>query len=403
MEELPLVHSSFFPGHCDVARQLAARLEFPARFVNTVGQLYARWDGHGVPALAGEAIAPEFLCASLAQDAVVFHRLGGVEAAVTMSRARRGGAHAPHTVDVFVQVADHLFAGLEREPVWETVQRLEPGAPRMLDEDALDNAFEVLAEYGDIKSPWFLNHSHRVATLAQRAAEHCGMAPETIRLIRRTALVHDIGKVGVSSGIWAKADPLTDDERAKARRHPYDTGRIFGRSEALGSIGALAALHHEMLDGSGYHRGLTADLLSPAARLLIAANALQSRCDARPYRPAMSLDAAAADLQHLVRIGQLDVDAVRAVLDVAGGASLPAQAPVAVPLTGETGGTFKATLQHLLKSDDGRVVGIHHNSAERNGKRLDVMCCIVFEVKDGRIVSGTEYFGDLYAWDEFWS
>ena len=70
---------------------------------------------------------------------------------------------------------------------------------------------------------------------------------------------------------------------------------------------------------------------------------------------------------------------------------------------GETGGTFKATLLHLLRSDDGCVVGVHHNSAERNGKHLDVDCCIVFELKNGRIVDGREYFYDLQAWDEFWS
>ena len=70
---------------------------------------------------------------------------------------------------------------------------------------------------------------------------------------------------------------------------------------------------------------------------------------------------------------------------------------------GQTGGTFKATLQRVLADDDGRVVGIHHNSGERNGKQLDVYCCIVFELKDGRVIDGREHFYDLYAWDEFWS
>ena len=70
---------------------------------------------------------------------------------------------------------------------------------------------------------------------------------------------------------------------------------------------------------------------------------------------------------------------------------------------GETGGTFRANLLNVLESEDGRVVSVHHNSAERNGKRLDVLCCIVFELKDGRIVIGREHFYDLYAWDEFWS
>jgi uncharacterized protein len=69
----------------------------------------------------------------------------------------------------------------------------------------------------------------------------------------------------------------------------------------------------------------------------------------------------------------------------------------------QTEGTFRAELRSVAVDDEGRVVGIHHNSGERNGKRLDVDCCLVFEFKDGRVVDGREYFHDLYAWDEFWS
>lgn len=70
---------------------------------------------------------------------------------------------------------------------------------------------------------------------------------------------------------------------------------------------------------------------------------------------------------------------------------------------GETHGTFTAALQQVLASDDGCVVGLHHNSAVRNGKRLETDCCIEFEVRDGRIVSGREHFFDLHAWDAFWA
>jgi uncharacterized protein len=68
----------------------------------------------------------------------------------------------------------------------------------------------------------------------------------------------------------------------------------------------------------------------------------------------------------------------------------------------ETGGTFQAELQHLLADDEDRVIGIQRSSAQRDGKRLDVSNCIVFELKDGRITDGREHFHDLYAWDEFW-
>jgi ketosteroid isomerase-like protein len=72
-------------------------------------------------------------------------------------------------------------------------------------------------------------------------------------------------------------------------------------------------------------------------------------------------------------------------------------------LAQETGGTFRAELQHLTADDEGRVVGIQRSTGDRNGKHLDVGDSIVFELKDGRITDGREHFHDLYAWDEFWS
>ncbi|HEY1317117.1 MAG TPA: nuclear transport factor 2 family protein [Gaiella sp.] len=69
----------------------------------------------------------------------------------------------------------------------------------------------------------------------------------------------------------------------------------------------------------------------------------------------------------------------------------------------ETGGTFRADLKRVLTDEDGRVIGIHHNVAERQGRRLDTYGCIVFELENGRIVDGREHVYDLQAWDEFWS
>lgn len=70
---------------------------------------------------------------------------------------------------------------------------------------------------------------------------------------------------------------------------------------------------------------------------------------------------------------------------------------------GDTDGTFRAVLQTVGEAEDGRVIAIHHNTARRAGRRLEVDCCLVFEVARGRIVSGREHFFDLHAWDEFWS
>lgn len=70
---------------------------------------------------------------------------------------------------------------------------------------------------------------------------------------------------------------------------------------------------------------------------------------------------------------------------------------------GETEGTFKAALQQVLAGDGGHVVALHHASALRHGRRLEVDCCIAFEIRDGRIVDGREHFFDLHAWDAFWA
>jgi ketosteroid isomerase-like protein len=72
-------------------------------------------------------------------------------------------------------------------------------------------------------------------------------------------------------------------------------------------------------------------------------------------------------------------------------------------LAEETGGTFRADLQHLAAEGENRVVGIQRSTGDRAGKHLDVADCIVFELHDGRVTDGREHFEDLYAWDEFWS
>ena len=69
----------------------------------------------------------------------------------------------------------------------------------------------------------------------------------------------------------------------------------------------------------------------------------------------------------------------------------------------QSGGTFQAELQELIGDDEDRVIGMQRSTADRDGKHLDVGNCIVFQLKDGRIMDGREHFHDLYAWDEFWS
>ena len=230
LSQMPLVASSFFPGHCEVAARLATRLGFPDSFVRTVGHLYARWDGKGVPSLKGEDISLALLVAALANDVVTFFRLGGETAAISMAKERSGGAHSPKLVELFCRNAPQILTGLDEEPVWEQIIALEPGEQRRLSADDFDNACRVMADFSDIKSPYFLNHSSRVAEIGGAAAKHCGLPDGDITLVRRAGYLHDIGKVGISAGLWGKAGSLTDREWEQVRLHPYYAERVLARS-----------------------------------------------------------------------------------------------------------------------------------------------------------------------------
>ncbi|HTY99143.1 MAG TPA: HD domain-containing phosphohydrolase [Rhodocyclaceae bacterium] len=317
---LPQIRASF-AGHCEVAQRLATRLGFDPDVIYALGQLYERWDGQGAPrGLKGEAIAPAVRVVALAQDALVIYRLAGAESAAAMVRGRRGTAYAPTVADVFCHHAERLLAGLEQEPSWSTVLALEPGDRPWLGPEALDTACAALADFVDLKSPFTLGHSSSVAALASAAAGLAGLPSGDVRALRRAALLHDLGRTGVSSAIWEKTGPLSEREWEQVRLHPYYTERILAGSSGLAPLGALGSLHHERLDGSGYHRGLPSDLLSPAARLLAVADAFQALVSVRPHRPAFSADQAAAELELQVRHGCHDRAAVDAVLAAAGAA-----------------------------------------------------------------------------------
>ncbi len=306
-------------GHCQVASRLAARLGFEDTIQRALIQSYERWDGRGLPgAFKGEHIAPAVRVVALAQDVIIFHRLGGVEAAVAMAQERKGAAYDPRMVERFCQQAAHLLAGIEEEPTWEVVLALEPGAHPSLSETQFDAACEAIADFADMKSPYTLGHSRGVAELAAGAARRCGLPEADVVAIRRAGLLHDIGRVGVSTGIWGKPGPLSEREWERVRMHPYYTERVLARPSALARLGALASLHHERLDGSGYHRGVPASMLSPAARILAAADVYHAMLEPRPHRPARTPEAAAEEMRGEVRAGRLDSEAVNGVLAAAG-------------------------------------------------------------------------------------
>ena len=158
------------------------------------------------------------------------------------------------------------------------------------DSERLDRVAEAFALIIDAKSPYTGSHSVGVARIAVAVADVLGYGPRALRDLRRAALLHDIGKLGVSNLILDKPGKLTDEEWVQMRRHPELTVRILQRVGAFRGLAATAGAHHERLDGRGYHLGLRGEQLNRDARILAVADVCEALTADRPYRQAMEPD-----------------------------------------------------------------------------------------------------------------
>ncbi|HEU0201388.1 MAG TPA: HD domain-containing phosphohydrolase [Burkholderiaceae bacterium] len=315
----PKVPRRLFQASCDVARRLAEQMGFAANVAGALDQTFERWDGRGFPrGVRGERLALSARIAQVAEDAEVFHRLGGRDAAVALCRARAGASFDPRLAQHFCAHATALFDELEAAPAWDAVLAGEPAPHGEVRDERLDAVLHALAFFADLKAPHRAGHSPRVAALAAAAAENWRLPAGDITLVRRAALLHDLGRVGISAGVWQKPAPLSRGEWEQVRLYPYYSERILLRSGVLAPLGRLAGLNQERLDASGYPHGVAAAALPKTARLLSTADVYCALTEARPQRAALAAETAARVLREEVRAGRLDGAAVDAVLHAAG-------------------------------------------------------------------------------------
>ena len=304
-------------GHCEVAARLGARLGLPADVCTALAHAYERWDGKGYPdGLAGEEVPIAVRVVGAARDAELWSRSGWDTASEVLAH-RRGGAHDPAVVDALVAGGQRRLDEIG-DDACAAVLHAEPGPARTIAADDLDTALAALADFADLKSPYFRGHSPGVAALAADAGRAAGLADEDAVALGRAGLVHDVGQVGVSSGIWDHPGSLSADQWERVRLHTYLTERVLRRCGLLRPFAELAACHHERADGSGYHRGVAEDQMPLAARLLAAADAYHAMCEDRPHRPAVNARDAAARRGDDGDPGRGGPAAVDAVLSAAG-------------------------------------------------------------------------------------
>jgi HD-GYP domain-containing protein (c-di-GMP phosphodiesterase class II) len=304
---------------CEVAGRLAEQVGAPPSVPGLLAYLTERWDGKGPLRRAkGEQIPLPMRIVHVATDAAFQRLLGGVDHAVHLMRERAGHAFDPEVAAFVVEGAGEILALDESASAWEQILALEPPPPLILEAAAIDRALAAMGNFADLISPSLAGHAAGVAELAAAAAQQCGIEEVGVTAIRRAGLVHDLGRVAVHPRVWQKPGPLSADEWEQVRLHPYHTERVLSRSAFLAALAPIAGVHHERLDGSGYHRGCVGAALPMPARVLAAADAYHAMTEPRPRRQALAPEQAAKTLSQEASPGRLDPDAVAAVCEAAG-------------------------------------------------------------------------------------
>ena len=352
--------------HCEAARILSERLGLDSE--TCLGVLYnnERWDGKGTPyGIAGEAISRPARAMHIGKLAAHCFMDGGVDRVREVLEKRAGGELDPALVKFVISASQPIFANLSSGDIRSMLLAEEPGAPLTIDAAATDTAFAAIADFADFKKPHMLGHSRRVASAAEAAAKACGLPAADVALLRHAGYVHDLGRVGVQAAIWMKSGTLSSGDRERVRLHTYLTERVFADSALLKPVGALGALHHERLDGSGYHRGLAGPALSSAARILAAANAWCALTEARPHRPVHTEAEAAEVLSGEVKAGLLDGRAVDAVLS-GQGQKPHARRSSAISLSDREMEVLRLVARQQSNKAIARTLGISPKTVERH-------------------------------------
>lgn len=288
---------------CDRGADIAATLGFGPATREAIRTLDEHWDGGGMPeGLSGARIPLLGRIVGLAQTAEVFASTFGVDAAMAMAVERRGRWFDPSLADALLSLEgeDDFWARVLGRSPERHLAGLEPeDQVQVADEERLDDIARAFARVIDAKSPYTYLHSERVAELAVTIGRRLHFTRIQLRDLRRAGLLHDIGKLGVSTLILDKPDRLTERERAEIRVHPAYTQRILERVSAFAGIVTVASAHHERLDGKGYHLGLTGERLSPMSRALAVADVYEATTADRPYRKGLPRHEAIAILRSL--------------------------------------------------------------------------------------------------------
>ena len=276
---------------CERGAAIARQLGFNEVVAAGIHGLDEHWNGNGRPdRLHREAIPLGSRIALLSQVADVFHSIGGPTRAQQEVQERSGTWFDPAVVKAFKDASARpgFWEGVASQDIEARVRMLEPESRVVIvDEDRLDAIAAAFAQVVDSKSPYTYGHSSRVAQYANAVAEKLGLPAPRRRWLRRGALLHDIGKLGVSNSVLDKPGSLNSEEWEQVRAHARYTEEILSRLSPFAELALVAGAHHERLDGKGYPKGLTAKDIRLETRIITVADIFDAITAERPYRGAI--------------------------------------------------------------------------------------------------------------------
>ena len=275
---------------CERGAAIARKAGFESSVSDAILDLHEHWDGGGLPrGLRGADIHRLARILAACQGLDVFVSVQGRARGLAVLAARRGSWYDPDVTDALLEACTRgLLDELTAPDLIGRTMDLEPaGLISTSDDDDIDRIAGAFADIVDAKSPFTGSHSRRAAEVAEGLAVRLGLPVAAVTDVRRAALLHDLGKLGVPNVILDKPGRLDAGEMEVIRRHPELTLRILAPIPTFASVAALAACHHERLDGRGYFRGLAAPELAIGARIIAVADVYEALTADRPYRTAM--------------------------------------------------------------------------------------------------------------------
>ncbi len=213
----------------------------------------------------------------IAKDAVI-----GV---LSLNRRNSPEIFSSENLHVVTSFAGQLGAAIENARLYENL------------EDTFLGAIGALAAAVDAKDPYTYGHSNEVTIHAVAIAEKIGLGSKDIDTIRIAATLHDIGKIGIDSGVLCKASGLTPEECEQIHRHPAIGAGILAPLSLLKEVVPMVLLHHERYEGGGYPSGVSRESIPIGARIITVADSFNAMVSDRPYRKALSLERAIEELR----------------------------------------------------------------------------------------------------------